>query len=294
MRYKNLLPAMAIFCAFLLTGLWAGQRIGRIMEAIHLRTQVSLKNQAGGLIAGTQNKHQSFAPQSQGSLTRQTHQEQELPRQKQRNILLIGINHLESPSPELESVWLILYLPDMPKLTLMPIYPTVGFGNARGQITVDPSLATLFQVGMDSTPDSAFFQYLSQDDIHWDSYVMVDEVALIDLIDFLGGLEEKSDPKLAESGKTSGIQALARLQPTVGNPQKALFSQIQLFQQFCRTASFLNAPPQRIPVLFQTISNHLVTDLEPGQVIADLESMLSSGGEINCEFPFLTSLSAAQ
>jgi hypothetical protein len=294
MRYKNLLPALAIFTAFLLTGLWAGQSIGRIMEAIHLRAQVSQQTEPGGISAGFQNKYPSFAPQSQHGVTTQTRQKQELPRQKQRNILLIGVNHMESPSPELESVWLILYLPDMPRLTLMPLYPSIGSSNVRGQITADPSLAALFQAGTNSKPNSAFFEKLSQGDIHWDNFVLVDEIALIDLIDFLGGLETKSDPQVAESGKTNGIQALARLQPTAGNPQKALLSQTQLFQQLCRSASFLNAPPQRIPVLFQTISNHLVTDLDSEQVIVDLESMLSSGEEISCEFPFLGSLSAAQ
>lgn len=294
MKYKNLLPALAIFSAFLLTGLWAGRSIGHLMETIHLRTQVTQANQIGDMMYGSQTNKSSFAPQIQREANSRTRQEQQLPRQEQRNILLIGVNHLESPKPELESVWLILYLPDMPKLTLMPLYPTVGFGHERGQIIADSSLASLFQVGADSIPDPALFRYLSQSKIHWDNYIVFDEIALIDLIDFLGGLETKIDPQLAESGRTSGIQALARLQPTAGNPQKALLSQTELFQQICRTVSSVNAPVQRIPALFKTISNHLVTDLESEQVINDMESMLFSDGQIYCEFPFLTSLASAQ
>lgn len=293
MKHKNALHALIIFAVFLFTGLWTGQRIGRMMENIQTKDKATRLAAHNALQKG-QLEHQSFAPQSQLTSNMSTELKAVLPSRLQRNILVIGVNHLESPSPELEGIWLILYLPDMPRVTLMPIYPSVMRGASGGRIIADSALAQNFRLDSKSVPETSFFEALAELDIHWDNYLLLDEIALIDLIDFMGGLEKTPTVDGAQSDKTTGIQALAHLQPTLNNPEHALLSQMQIAQRLCRTHLSLNNPPERIPELFDTLGKHLVTDLQPSQVIADMKSMLPAGGGITCEFPFLALLSATQ
>ncbi len=294
MKHKSLLPALIIFAVFLFTGVWTGQRIGRMMESIQKQYKSSQQEARNILRKDKQSDHQSFAPQSQLTNVMATELKTVLPARAQRNILVIGVNHLESPSPVLEGVWLILYLPDMPRLTLMPIYPTVTRGQNGGQITADFALAQNFRLGPQSIPDPAFFQALSEIDVRWDNYLLIDEIALIDLIDFMGGLEKMPGINGTQSEKITGVQAVALLQPTINNPGHALLSQMQIAQRLCRIPPSLSAPHERIPELFDTLGKHLVTDLQPSQVLADFKSMLPAGGSLTCEFPFLALLSSIQ
>lgn len=294
MKNKRMLPALTIFAVFLFTGVWTGQRIGRMMESIQKQNKSSQQEAQNILPKDRQAQHQSFAPQSQLTNVMATELKALLPARVQRNILVIGVNHLESPSPELEGVWLILYLPDMPRVTLMPIYPSVGRGLNGGQITTDFALAQNFKLDAQSKPDLAFFEALSKKDIHWDNYLLLDEIALIDLIDFMGGLEKLPGMNEVQPEKITGVQTLAQLQPTIKSPEHALLSQMQIAQRLCRTPFSLGTSDERIPELFDTLGKHLVTDIQPSQVLADLKSMLPAGGNIVCEFPFLALLSSVQ
>lgn len=294
MKYKSMLPGLTIFAVFLFTGIWSGQRIGNMLESIQRQNKTSPGEARNILQKGGQPNLHSFAPQSQLTDAMATELKEVLPARTQRNILVIGVNHLGSPSPELEGVWLVLYLPDMPRITLMPIFPSVVRGQNGGQITADFALTQKFLLGPKSIPDPAFFEALNKLDIHWDNYLLLDEIALIDLIDFMGGLEKSPGMNGAQSEKTTGVQTLAQLQPTIKNPEYALLSQMQIAQRLCRATLSLNTPPERIPELFDTLGKHLVTDLQPSQVIADLKSMLPAGGSITCEFPFLALLSSIQ
>jgi hypothetical protein len=127
--------------------------------------------------------------------------------------------------------------------------------------------------------------------IRWDNIIILDQSAVAGVIDTLGGLERLTSPQ-AEGDVVDGLHSIAILQPADEDSQAALLSQANLIQQLCRTSPQSHINLTRLQALLKTMSNHLITDLDPEQVIADMNSMLLYGGGFTCEFPSLALLSS--
>jgi hypothetical protein len=302
MRYQHLLPPVIIFGMFLLTGIWIGRWIGNFFEADQLKTagnrlpvMVDMHRSdqpgglTGGLTGGLSGEH-SNAPLSVPAMPAAGQENRSL--QRQSNVLLIGVDDLEASSPVLESVWLILYLPDMPQITWMPIYPQILRTQAGVRIQAKAALTDTFAIENGSAPNQEFLDLLKQEGMWWNHYVIVDQTAVIELIDSLGGVEIISPDRLLEDQKISGSEAFSGLLLANGDLQGALFSQANLIQQLCRIPpkSYLNL--NRAQIIFQKLHKHLITNITAEHLIDDLQLMISSGGGFVCDFPSLNLLSS--
>jgi len=291
MRYKNVIPALIIFSVFLLSGLLTGRWIGQSIEDLHKKSTSTLNQNK--VEAGEQaySRFRSFAPQSPANFQNMDLGLVRRSTPEQRNVLLIGVDHLGSPSPTLESIWLVLYIQDLPQITWMPIYPEITTRGKHVLIQTDSSLKESFQLLPDSLLPQGFQQALRAKHIHWDNLIILDQSAMAGVIDTLGGLERLTS-QLAEGDVVDGLHSIAILQPANIDSQAALLSQANLIQQLCRTSPQEHINLTRLQNLLKTMSSHLVTDLEPEQVISDMSSMLLYGGGFTCEFPSLALLSS--
>lgn len=292
MKRQNFLPALIIFSLFLVSGLLTGRWIGRSLESQHDRTASTLKENRINDSEQAQSRFRSFAPQPSTNfpgldldLVRRAPPEQ-------RNILLIGVDHLGSPSPTLESIWLILYIQDMPQITWMPIFPEIATSPNGIQIRTDPALEGNLQLQSGSILPESFQQALRDKSIEWNNYLVLDQAAVAGIIDALGGLERLSRQQQIEEEKLDGLQAIAELMPVGDSSQAALLSQAFLIQQLCRTSPQSHFNLNRLQSLFKLLDSHLATDLEPEQILADMNGMLLYGGGFKCEFPSLMLISS--
>jgi len=198
----------------------------------------------------------------------------------QNNVLLIGVDDLESPAPRLESVWLILYITQTPHFTLMPIYPNKP-PKAGKPASPDSDLAKLFQGDPQGPPGPDFFSELKARGLWWSGYILIDRQALSEIIEKVSGLStvgESEDP----------AQAVARVPFAGKDPQGAYLMQAEIAQDLCRAAANLNADHiSKIENLFLLYSRHIQSDIDREQAAAELVGMLVQGSSITCEFPSL-------
>ena len=186
----------------------------------------------------------------------------------QRNILVIGVDNLNTPQPRLESVWLILYIIDRPQVTLFPIYPAPS-----AEI-----LGPLFKITPEGAPDPVFLEALLAQGLWWSSYILLDEAAMAEVVEAASSLSAKNRNSI------SGVRAVAEVPPVWEDPDGSLIGQISLAQTICRQ---LNGSPSRLDIsyLLDLIPRHASTDLNLTRAAAELESLLSDPDGLSCEFP---------
>ena len=197
----------------------------------------------------------------------------------QQNILVIGIDKLQSPRPQLESIWLVLYFTDTPHLTLMPIYPAFP-ANETASNTENIAIEHSYEMSTDHKPSEKLFNTLKDKKFWWNGYLVLDKTAMIKLIDFIthsqGGL----------SGYPSAAKAIASLPLARENPQDALYEQTRLIQELCNTAA-QQPNSSEVSLLDQIISDHVVSDLDLQKIISEWQIRLTQNDHLTCEFPFL-------
>ncbi len=193
----------------------------------------------------------------------------------QRNLLVIGVNQIGSPNLTLESVWLVLYLQDTPRFTLMPVYPGSGL-SVNPQAAAD--LTGLFSLDSYGNPGASFLAALHARKLWWNNYIVLDQTAIAGMIDFVGGVT---------LGNTimDGIHAMANMPMVQYAPQDALMAQAEIIKDICSqsTQPELSA---RVEGLLRLIPYHLNTDMDLELALNQWERLRASG-PFTCEFPSL-------
>jgi hypothetical protein len=212
---------------------------------------------------------------------------------EQRNLLVIGVDQLNSSQPVLESAWLVLYNPGVPHFSFVPLYPIQD----ESHPDFDQAIQLAFKVNSDKTPNAAFLHALRSSGAWWDHYVLLDELALAEIID-LG-----ASPNLPE--RITGLQLVAN-SLDVRSTGSTLTNQAGLITAVCRGFDY-PAIPQDIGAYIAGFSDHLRTDMKPKEILGELrwlnspESLASSAVQdspstqpelsqplaalISCEFP---------
>ena len=169
----------------------------------------------------------------------------------QRNLLLIGVDSLDSSTPRLESLWLVLNLvsrsPD--HFTLIPLLPA---SPGMDLIPAD-KLTGSFRLDGKGAPQPDFFEVLHQADFWWSYYAIVDRQGLALVIDLAGGMD-------IGSGKQNGAQIVSSLEAGADDTQSSLFKQSELVRAFCspQTKPILNIDAGKI---FRKLGQHIASDL---------------------------------
>jgi hypothetical protein len=274
-----LLTFVRLFTGFLLPGFWAGRQIGNLSQEAQ-----SIDNDQVN-IEYTQMVETVYLPEDPltgattppiPSSTVKNNNERIL---HQRNILVIGVDDLVSASPSLKSVWLIIYMPNIPHFMLLPIYPIKSISETN-DLSTGGSLKEKFQLDKKKTPQISFFEAIGANDIWWNSYILMDDTALAEVSNFVGNLD--NNPNF------DSISAIKNVPDPEHDPLGALLGQADIVQGLCsQTVRLSTVETQQYLMLLKNIREHVRTDLNFDKTIAEWQQLLLSSGNISCEFPSL-------
>lgn len=235
-----------VFILFLLLGIWTGKLSGIFRPA-----------------RGPLATWQANAPVS-------------TPSNGQTNLLVIGVDRLRSRQPRLESIWLVGYFPDSPHLTLIPVFPPPS--------NADPaylrSLGESFRVSEVGAASPEMLRALQEDHIWWKNYVILDEIAMIEIIDFLGGIQ-------VNDRRVKGALAISSFPLPEEDATTSLDGQTDLLQRICRQTNLL-PPSADLRKILNLIPDHIQTDADIFQAMRDWRALHNRRGSLVCEFPLQT------
>ena len=240
-----LIPALLVIAAFLLPGYWLGMRIA---EKAHTP-------------AGPEALAAALPPMPTLD-------------NGQRTILLINVTDLKADTVQLNSVWLISYFLPSANITLLPLYPT------SSDAPVEAQLADAFSFTEDHNgikPNPNFLAVLQQKDIWWSGYLVLDETIFAQVIDALNGIT-------LSGVHMTGSEAVEMLNLAEAGGHPPLARQTTLLQDICWNISALAFQPDWA-VFKHQVGSHILTDLDPTQVLSDWLTMLGQPGNLTCEFP---------
>jgi hypothetical protein len=200
----------------------------------------------------------------------------------QRSLLLLTVDQLETHQPQLTGIWLVLYVPSDPRLTLMPIYPAPDMNDSGKEFSDAFKLET--KAGALS-PDPVFLDLIKKQVPWWSGYILLDEAAIGEVINFMANFQQAS--KSLETNHFSQIvPELKRWE----DPYSALFGQASLYQEMCWGMAWMESGVKLVKIQdrFHLMEGHFSTDLAPDQLLAELQNLRGQGGSIVCEFPTLS------
>lgn len=194
----------------------------------------------------------------------------------QRSILFVGVDNLNAAAPVVKSIWMLFYIPSSPGLTLAPVFPAM----TNDQTQADGALAAAFSMNADGSPSTRFATALIDRDIRWNHYAILDQAGLAALIDALGGV----DLGPSRLGGQDVVSYLGAMETDVATN---LESQAALIKSLCVIPG---RPEVRIDILalFDLLNNHVHTNMSPGWIATDWQSLGLAGGQL-CKFPTLRS-----
>jgi hypothetical protein len=192
----------------------------------------------------------------------------------QRNTLVLLADQLGNAMPRLKGVWLTVYVPALGRVIWLPVYPA----SLTGGEDEDHSLASLFKLDVNGAPDALFMEALLAKDLDWDQFILLDDDALGQLIELVGGVD-------LGQGLTDGARVIAILPAAWDYPQSALIGQSILIRQLCRKApELLTNEPSKIT---RSLSEHIFTDMQLKSIESEWRRLQAVQGILSCEFPTL-------
>jgi hypothetical protein len=195
------------------------------------------------------------------------------PANGQRNLLVIGVDRLDHPSPRLESAWLVVYFPGRTPITFLPLYPQAAGEARRGIASLDKS----FELTETGLPGESFFEQLSREQILWNHVLVLDELGLVGLLDYLGGVQ-------LHGQFVDGKSALEETPRAWQDQEGAVAGQNRLLQAACLQAGSRFRPKDALQFL-QLVGDHLRSDVDLSELIQDWFSQVEGEPVLRCEFP---------
>ncbi len=196
----------------------------------------------------------------------------------QRSILLVSASSIDLANPTLESIWLATYLPAGSTIQLFPIFPSGDQPPSDFEMQLEASFR-LSKAGANLQLDGGFIRLLEKNNFWWSGYVVFDHESLSNVFSLFGGLEL--------NGRTlSGAQVVQEF-PTVEDGARQAFSaQVAILQSVCHKLAVAGSHSSLLS-LGTLASNHIVTNLDAGQLQADLQGVYSADRHPTCRFPTL-------
>jgi hypothetical protein len=165
------------------------------------------------------------------------------------------------------------YFSGQAQVALIPIYPSLS----EPQDREFQQIVNRFNLTSDGQPDGELVSSLQKKRIWWNGYLLIDEIGMTEMIDFVGGV--KTGGHLL-----TGAQAVASLPPSEENASTALEKQTDLLQSLCRRTELLT-PAVDLRSILNLIPDHLQTDLDVFKVIREWRDLANGSQSIRCEFP---------
>lgn len=197
------------------------------------------------------------------------------PANGQRNLLIIGVDRLNINNPGPESIWLLGYFADKPRISLVPVYPTPTGDSIQKHSKIISSI----QLTQNGHPSPELVKFLRQERIWWNGYVLLDAAALIEIVDFLGGVELDGQP-------LNGALAVSSFPPPSQDYSAALTGQTKLLRSMCAQTNQL-APTVDLRDIINLIPDHLQTDVDIFESVRIWRQLVNDGSDFVCEFPLM-------
>lgn len=193
---------------------------------------------------------------------------------QQRTLVFVAVDDLQRTSPRLIAVWLILYRPDLSKVSLLPLYPS-GAPAPGGS---NPDLANTFSLNSDHSFGIAFQTALGAYQVRWNGVLLTDETGISTTVDWMRGVE-------LQNQQITGENALASLVMPWSDLQAALLSQESLTNGICNRAGQLPAEANWIGLANSLTPSHFYTDLSLDLLFSDWKALVSGSQPLSCEIP---------
>jgi hypothetical protein len=197
----------------------------------------------------------------------------------QHNVLLVLVDQLTTASSDLQGVWLVLRLPDSPRLVFLPLYPD----GSNGDPDQDAVLKKLFTLEQDGRPGAAFLKGLKSRDVWWDYYLVVDQYLLRELVDLVGGVDLQGET-------LSGAQSLERLPSVDKDPESSLAGQARLLDALCKRSDRFGDLSTQVSSPRPLLA-HLRSDFGTDAITGAWLRLQAYGIDLSCEFPTLWGIS---
>ena len=193
----------------------------------------------------------------------------------QRSLLIVGVTTMDE-NARLESLWLATYFPNNSPIRLMPIYPNEKGAHTGLGFQISQVFGLEFERGDINLP-SQFVQLLIDHNYWWSGYILLDQYAAVQILNFLTSSE-------TNGSEDRGQQALAGIASVTNQSRAAYFQQAALLQDTCWKLAELPSSTDWSS-LDELIPDHLFTDLDPRQLIEDWQLFMSYPHTPLCEFP---------
>jgi hypothetical protein len=208
----------------------------------------------------------------------------------QRSVLVVVADDLHAEEPRLESAWLVLYLPENPRITLMPIFPTLS-----RDISSDEKILEKFAVQRAEGArrlDDEFLQYLRELEFWWSGYILLDKEGLsqISLSLIAPGNQGKwwaAGHDILEIEKTP----LSNLPSVWGTETVSAADQARFYLDLCKQAAHYSSsqPGTAHFEMADLIPDHLNLDFYVDQLNKEIQALKKHGTSLSCEFPLFYS-----
>jgi hypothetical protein len=193
----------------------------------------------------------------------------------QRNTLLVIIDEKVRPNPKLRSIWLVLELPNNDTLTLIPLYPAA----LKNHSVHDRLLEKTFAIDKEQSFDQSFLTQLTELNIWWDDYILIDDY-------IMGSLFELTNGTSIEGIPITGSDIRSGRLPELKNKPEQLRFQVDLFQFFCQKITLAPLHPNYQNTI-ASFPSHTMSSFENRDIVAMLDQLTHMNHAPRCDFPTL-------
>lgn len=277
MKLSPKLFLLSIFIICLVSGLITGRaaaRAGKIFRASYAVSQAeesSAHNKTGYPIPAVFNPD---AIAQQGVLNNS----------KQRSILIITVDDLSGNGARLDTIWLILYMPNLPIITLIPVYPTINPSGDSIEVDLDYDLKTQFKLEPRGIIDPIFLAYLRENGISWSKYIILDRATIHQIDQFATNLKIDS-PTGSIHVDLNSIIPDKELTPT-----ERILSQANIAQNICLHYTELMLTPETVLRYFPRMVHRIETDFNTQEAAYEIWTIKEAMAGFKCGFPSFSAM----
>jgi hypothetical protein len=270
---------LIVFIGALMTGAIGGATVGRVTGVVGAFTQPVIQRHETALAKSAAWR---ISPVKSGRVTVQNSNDAkpdpppEGINNGQRNLLVAWVDQLDSASPRLEGLWLVMFVPDSPSLTWLPLYP----GGLIDNIAGNQNWFTDFQLTQDEKLDPQFIADLRSKDVWWNNFLVIDDPGLVLIVN--RNLNASEDPAITPQ-PDAGERIIANMPLAWEDSAGALKAQFDLLDRFCLPSSGTYHAASGMD-LIGPLDHHLITNLRADEILSIWNNLRLTGGRL-CKFP---------
>ena len=194
----------------------------------------------------------------------------------QKIILLVIVDKLETPKPDMLGLWLITYFSNEPYTTVIPVYPSSTKSEENFNGSISDSLQ-LKNVNGTAQLEESFLLKLNEAGLWTSGYILMDLYGFAEAIKISGGIDNLS----IDSKEKDMIDELSRL--FVGT-ESSLAYQTLLFEQICARFTLMDSLSD-LTSLRLLFPEHLSSNLDLDVLMEDWQDFIKSRNGSFCIFP---------